>query len=581
METPLSEFESALQRLTEKVKDLESRLATLEQRPENMNIFSVPARPVVLPASHPVQQLSEAGSGGAMPAIGKVFLGIAGAYVLRALAESGTFPRLAVAGVAILYAATWLFWSARAVTRFASIAYGTAAALIIFPLIWEVTARFQLLPGIVSAGVLFAFALMAALLAWRQNLAPVAWVTTCFACATALGLLVATRNPGPYVVALLLIALATEAAAWRDHWTSLRPVVALAADLSILALLAVYTGREGASTEYSPISTTGLLVFFVALAAIYAASTAVRTVGGRRTITYFECGQTTVAFVIATVGVLRATHDAAEGTIGAVSLALAAVCYLAAFTWFDEPAAARNQHVYGTWAAALLLAGAFLALPESALSTWLCLPALVSIAAAVRTARLMPALHAIGFLGVAAWSSGLLSYVVAGLAGTPAAPAWTVVVAGVATIAAGVYGWRFQAGSERASQAVRMLLAAAGILTTASFLVGGIVALGAANAGGPRLAVIRTLIAVAIVLAFGVAGSRSERRELIWLAYGVVGLCTLKLLAEDFRNGTAASLAVSMFLYGMVWLLLPRLARSRGVRATGESEKAVAKRMVG
>lgn len=580
MQTPLSEFESALQRLNEKVKDLESRLATLEQRPENMNIFSVPARPVVLPPSHPVQQLSEGGSGGAMPAIGKVFLGIAGAYVLRALAESGTFPRLAVAGVAIIYAATWLFWSARAVTRFASVAYGTAAALIIFPLIWEVTVRFQLLPGSVSAGVLFAFALMAALLAWRQNLAPVAWVTTCFASATALGLLVATRNPAPYVVALLLIALATEAAAWRDHWMSLRPVVALAADLSILALIAVYTGREGASAVYASIRTTGLLIFFVALAVIYAASTAVRTIAGRRAITWFECGQTTLAFVIATLGALRATHDAAEVTIGAVSLALAAVCYLAGFTWFDDPRTARNHHVYATWAAALLLAGAFLGLPDSALSTWLCLAALVSMAAAVRTGRLILALHAVLFLGVAAWSSGLLAYIAASLAGTPAAPVWMIVVAGITTIAVGVYGWRFQAVNDGASQALRMLLAAAAILTTAAFLAGGMVAFGAASTSGPSLAVTRTLIAVVIALGCGVVGSKSERRELIWLAYGVVGLCTVKLLAEDLRNGTAASLAVSMFLYGMVWLLLPRLARSRAAKSEAP-EQAMAKRFAG
>jgi hypothetical protein len=580
MQKPLSEFESALQRLNEKVKDLESRLATLEQRPENMNIFSVPARPVVLPPSHPVQQLSEGGSGGAMPSIGKVFLGIAGAYVLRALAESGTFPRLAVAGVAIIYAAMWLFGSARAVTRFASIAYGTAAALIIFPLVWEVTVRFQLLPGSVSAGVLFAFALMAALLAWRQNLAPVAWVTTCFACATALGLLVATRNPAPYVVALLLIALATEAAAWRDHWMSLRPMVALAADLSILALIAVYTGREGASAEYASISSTGLLTFFVALAVIYAASTAVRTFAGRRTITWFESGQTTLAFVIATIGALRATHGAAEVTIGSVSLALAAVCYVAAFTWFDDSRTVRNHYAYATWASALLVCGAFVGFPDHALSTWLSLSALVSMAAAVRTTRLMLALHAMLFLGVAAWSSGLLAYIAASLAGTPAAPVWMIVVAGITTIAVGVYGWRFQAANKAASQAVRMLLAAAAILTTAAFLVGGMVALGAASTSGPSLAVIRTLIAVVIALACGVVGSKLERRELIWLAYGVVGLCTVKLLAEDLRNGTAASLAVSMFLYGMVWLLLPRLARSSAANSEAP-EQAMAKRMAG
>jgi hypothetical protein len=63
----------------------------------------------------------------------------------------------------------------------------------------------------------------------------------------------------------------------------------------------------------------------------------------------------------------------------------------------------------------------------------------------------------------------------------------------------------------------------------------------------------------ALALAF--AASRWKRIELGWLAYAFIALCTVKLLFEDLRTGSAVAIAASLFFYGMAWVLVPRLAR--------------------
>jgi len=72
---------------------------------------------------------------------------------------------------------------------------------------------------------------------------------------------------------------------------------------------------------------------------------------------------------------------------------------------------------------------------------------------------------------------------------------------------------------------------------------------------------IRTAVICAVALALGSLGARGKHVELGWLAYVTVGLGTLKLFLEDLRFGNAASLVVSLFFYGLILVLLPRLTK--------------------
>ncbi len=242
MKSSLDEFVSVVDRLLSRLDDLENRVSALEH-PAPSQVAAKAQPPATFAAQqHPLAELSR--SSGVMPVIGKVFLGIAGAYLLRALAEMGLAPQWTVTMVALLYAGMWLLWAARASLEatFASTAYATTAAVILSPMLWELTLRFKVMPPGITATVLVMFVAAAAALAWKHRLASVVWAPSMFAVMTGGGLLVATRDPLPFAVALLVIALFTEAAASSDRWPGLRPWMAIAADLALLALIAIYTG---------------------------------------------------------------------------------------------------------------------------------------------------------------------------------------------------------------------------------------------------------------------------------------------------------------------------------------------------
>jgi len=77
--------------------------------------------------------------------------------------------------------------------------------------------------------------------------------------------------------------------------------------------------------------------------------------------------------------------------------------------------------------------------------------------------------------------------------------------------------------------------------------------------GVSQVAVIRTLITCVVALALAFSGSRWQRTELVWIAYGILGLVTAKLLFEDLQHGHPGSTAVSIFLYAVTLILVPRM----------------------
>src|ERR1700756_227630 len=151
---------------------------------------------------------------GAVPILGKAVLGIAGAYLLRAIAESSSVPKLPVLFVAIVYACFWMVWAVRirSTSRFASITYGVTSALILSPMLWESTVRFQVLSPAFSSVVLSVFFVLTLALAWQRTLQVIPWVATLAAVTTALALIIATHELVPLTAALLTVALATETA---------------------------------------------------------------------------------------------------------------------------------------------------------------------------------------------------------------------------------------------------------------------------------------------------------------------------------------------------------------------------------
>ena len=561
-----------LEQVIARLRDLEGRVAALEgqspnsvtdrsRQTESLSAGSQrPRPPATWRGFPPVEMLSGVG-----PVLGKAVLGIAGAYLLRAMAEAGPIPQLPVLLVAIAYAAVWMVWAVRThdANRFASATYGVTSVLILAPLLWEATVRFQVISPVFTAVVLVAFVVLVLTLSWRRQLELIPWIVTLAVVITALALIIATRDLVPLTATMLAVAAITEIAACLEHRFSLRAVPAIAADFGVWLLVDVMTSPAGVPEGYHPAYPLTVSILCFALLAIYGGSIGVRGFALRQRISVFEIAQGILVFALSTFGILRATHGSASWALGTLFLLLSAALYRAVLSHFADEGPVRNRRVSAIWAAALLLGGSFFVVSVNLQVPFLCLAALLGAFLYFRTRNFSLGLHASFYLSAATAVSSLPGYVGNALAGSvPGAPGWNAWIVVVTALLCYLAGARVR--EDRRQRRLLWFVPAVLVgFASAALLV---VAISGAAAGRmeltpSRLSVIRTMVNCLLALALGFAASRSKHIELRWVAYAAVAFGTPKLLLEDLRFGNAASLVVSLLCYGSVLILLPRLTR--------------------
>src|ERR1019366_10782481 len=102
---------------------------------------------------------------------GRALLGLAGAYLLRALTESAVLSSGAGVAAGILYAVLWLVWAARtpAERRLETALHSVTSVLVLSPLLWEATLRFHVVSTWMAADILLSFTLFGLAISWREN----------------------------------------------------------------------------------------------------------------------------------------------------------------------------------------------------------------------------------------------------------------------------------------------------------------------------------------------------------------------------------------------------------------------------
>ena len=551
--------ERELEQLCERLQELERRVAALEMRGESPANTPVETFLGVLPKENEKRTRSTS----VVPVLGKAVLAIAGAYLLRAVAESGAMPRRMMLMAGIAYAGVWLVWAVRShrKSHFASLIFGLTAAVILSPLLWEGTVRFQDLTASFASTVLVGAVVLSLALAWKEKLEAIPWIGTGAAVGTAVALIIATHELRALTTALLAMAVVTEAAACFGRWSNLRVVTALAADFAVSLLGLVMTSAEGVPESYRAMSAGELKAYCVALMLIYGGSTAVRAFLMEKKLTITEVAQAAVAFTLGTWVSLRATHGGSAVALGAVFLMLAVVCYWGALRGFARTETLRNRRVSANYAAGLVLAGSLLLLNADFQVVALSLAAMAAVGVFTRTRYLSLGIHGTIYLLAAGIVCGLFGYAARAMAGkVPTWPAWgfwVVAVAGLVSYVVGSWasgeGWR--------ARVLWVVPAAVVGSAVAALAVAGIAGLGTGELSASRLSMVRTVVTCVMALGLGYAGSRWNRVELGWVAYGAIGLGALKLVVEDLRFGNAATLMVSLLFYGLVLILLPRLTR--------------------
>jgi hypothetical protein len=561
--------------LPDEIERLRNRLEALEQRVDALE------HPLAADWPHPFAEVESALAaasaaveppaqpGNLFPVLGKALLGIAGAYVLRAVEETSALPRLTVAAAGIAYAFLWLIWAARVRggPRFTSSIYAGTSALILAPMLWELTLRFNVLPAAAAAVVVCGFALTAFALAafTPRDLKPVVRVAGAAASALALALAIASHVLLPFVVVLLILGAVCEFVPGCDRVPEAGALVALAADAAIWILIYVYFAGQTAHEGYPALSRGAMLAPGIAVFALYAASVGVKTVLRARPIAVFAIIQAVLAFLLASVSLADFGQPAGLAILGVACLVLSPACYVMVFTVFARAPNSRNAAVFAAWAAALLLAGSFLRLPPLILIPLLGAAALAAVGLSRRERWAVFEFYGMVFLLAAAAASGLLTFLTIALVGTPsgapAAGVWLIAMCAILCYALA----RPIGDKQWTAQALRLGFAALAAGAVTALLVDGLIALVALRVmpAAHHVALIRTvtLCAAALVLVSG--GAHRRRRELTRLGYAALALVAIKLVTEDLRLGHLAYIAASIFLLAFTLIAAPRVARAR------------------
>ncbi len=567
-QSDIEDLSAQIRALQERVSNLEQRFAVAGEMPQATTQALLSSEPEADQLAPALEETTRA-----IPVLGKALLALAGAYLLRALTESGAIPQAAGVAAGLLYALLWLVLAARTdpEQKFVVAVHGLTSVLVLGPLLWEATVRFSAISAWAAAGVLTFFAIFGLAISWTKNIALVAWITTLGALTATFALLLGTHNTVPFTLALLAIAASVEFSACLDHWLRERWVVAISADLAVLLAIIVATRPGGLPDGYLPFSIGVMLALPSALLGIYLASTIVRTLVRGVTFTTFEVVQSTLAFVLCIIGALRVekSHPVAVDVVAGFGVLCAVACYTVAFAFLERHGRHdRNFYTYSGFGLLLLLAGSYMLLTNALLAALWCTLAIGCILLGGHSGRTTLHWHGAIYLalgsalsGLAGWSAGRLLDSGGGWT-TPAVAGWICIAGAVAG-----YALLLRDGpAEDESWSARistLLLSANAAWAVVGLCAGLLVALFAPFTGfHPAL---RTATLTLLTLALAWAGKRYLREEMIWLVYPLMLLTAYKLLLQDFRQGHTLALFASLLLYGGALVLLPRILQKAKV----------------
>jgi hypothetical protein len=564
----LSCIDARLGEIDRALADVHRRIAALEAlelRPSEVSRPGIP--PTASEAISPLLSAGRPDVSSVASLVGRTFVVLGGAYLLRALTESGRLPGRGGVVLGLAYAVVWFGAADRAsVTRpLSGLFHGLAAVVISLPILWEASAHFRLLSPATSATTLVLITGLALVVAWHRHLQSLAGVAVIGSIAVAAGLAVATTGPLPFAAGLVALGASTLWLSDARGWSWLRWPPAFAADLMAVGLLA-------RAVVVPPVEPRGAVIgLLLSLLATYVGWVVWRTLVGNRPVQAFEIVQTTCVVGIGLIGALtvaRGEPSLASPALGGISLLGAAGVYAAAFGVLRERAGARENFVFfTTLALALLLIGGGAILSGSARVAWCGGIALLAAALGARTSEPQLSLHA-----------AVLSLAMAGTSGifTWAADVWftigpwaPITTAHVATIVVAAACLAIPPPVS-ATRVVPPLLAIVSRVILAVVLVvgsGGITLwwLGPLVAGEPVdagvLATMRSAVLAGSALVVAALSRIKPCVEFGWLVYPVLLAGGLKLVADDFRHSTPATLFAALTVYGAALILAPRIAR--------------------
>ncbi len=571
MSDRLIQLEAAVAEMRESVVLLEQRIAQLEHgyprasgpslEPEKLSGASLRASEIQGPLAVMM---------GTPALIGRSFLVLAGAFLLRALTEGGTFaPRVGVAA-GVAYAAIWIVASAKAArkgSRASAGFYAASSAVIVGPLLFEAVTSFNVLSpaaGLVTLALMTGGGLVVAA---RWRLQSTAWIFSVTGSVT--GAAIATmRPPGESATAFLVVlGLVVLWLAGARDWGFLKWVSALVADLAVLRLTAIAVASGVRPEDFGPVHPPVVAMLQVVLVVGYVGTAVVQAVRGGRPLTVFAFVQTTLVWLVGWGGgvQLARVHGWETVALSAFAVLAGLAAYWGAFGVVDRREGRNRAFFYLSYLGlGLLLLGLPGVLGHVSVVVWSVLAVAVA-AVGSRWDRVTLRVHAAALL-VAGWLvSGIgqrIAMRLAGLAdgGVASLEAVLVAVLTVVTTLVVLFGTRL-----RATGWVQRL-PLTGLLAMTALVAAAVVARGMGSLlGSGTTRVAGTVALSAITVGLAIVASRRKIPEAGWLVYPFLGVTGVRMIAVDFSSGHTVVLVIALTAYGATLIAATRLLRGARV----------------
>jgi hypothetical protein len=578
-EDRLRELTATVARLEETVEALEARMDVLDGgRAAAARVAEVPRATAPAPVVQvpPDEGFQRPAASRLFSLVGYSVLILAGAFLLRALTDSGTLPPLVGFGLGLMYAVVWIAAADRAGGRgdaFGSAGFGLTAVVVAFPFLFETTSVLELVSPVTGGALLAVIGAVGLFSAWRRRFRLLAWAYTMAALLTVLALGLTTGAAEFYAAVLLALGAATMLLAYTRRWYFKRWVVALAADVVIFRLTVLITNPGGSASAGEGLSPTGVIALALALLVVYLGIFTYRALFQGRGVKAFDVTQSVAALLIGFGGAASLARHTGQGSeiLGWAAVAAAAAYYTIAFTVVSHRQGRGRGFFYFATLALIFL---FLGSREVAEGGWL---AWSWIALGLATAilggifdRVTLRAHSAVYLVLAGIQTGMFASVRDAFVGSPTSPWRALDVSGFVAlvVTAGCYGILvFTQKARVLTRARRLPRLTVGVVCLMGFsslavsLLVKILSGAAPEDPATIVSVTRTGVMAGSALVLAGVGRRPNLQELGWTVYPILALGLVKLLLEDLRNGNPLELAIAFALFGAALILAPRMLR--------------------
>ena len=580
MQDKLARIETALEVLSKQLQQLEGRVSQLEGRDH------LAATPPIVESPEPAAIDTSAAAIDGAPAseshtvahvlglIGRTFLILCGAFLLRSLTDTGNMPLALGVVLGLTYAAFWLFAADRGAGKgrpLSAVLFGLASVVIAYPLIWEATTKFDLLDADPATAFLAVFSISMLAVAWRRNLEIFAWCVSAAALVTDLAILLTYRNWGSGAALAVLVGGVSLWFAHSRGWVALRWPVAVIVNVVPLMIVSVTLRPTAPGVPEGPpvqLAVAVLLAYLV----VYLGGFSLLMLNLGQRPGGFEFVQSVVCLAVGLTSLAAVTRgmDGAIEILGWGILFAGAVSYTVSFAFVDRRLGMGRRFFYYTSLGLVLVIWGLRIVAND--TTAILVLSAIGIAAAIAgktNDRHTLRAHSAAYVTAAAAIAGLGPQAVETLLLPITGTGSSVGFSDVAVAAAAVTCYVVIAPTQRV-ESVRwprripaVILAVVALISLASVGLGwAFEFFGHGSAVDPAwAAAIRTAILSLSAIILAGLGSRRHLLELVWLVYPLLVVTGVKLLIEDLRHGKPLALFVSFAFLGVALIVAPRLLR--------------------